>query len=361
LNPRKGKERKSRKETSFIFFERRDKMEKKLRSYFSIGLSIILLATVLSAASSAHAQTKDINLVLDWMVNGSHTPFFVAVDKGFYKSAGFNVEIVRGYGSGDTVKRVGAKKATMGICDFATLTTSVVREKTPVKAVAAVYGRAMLGLLYLKESGIKAPNDLEGRKIASAASGASINMFPAFIKANKMDRSKISVVFMDATSFVPMLLSKKVDACLEQSIHQGKFQRAADEGGEKVTVMAMSYSDFGLETYGNVIFTHNDLIEKEPKMVRDFVQASLKGVAYSFDHPEESVSILSKTNPQVTKERALEELIAMKATWNDAMLKAGLGFMSPERTKVSVDNIISALSLEKPESINIVYDGKFVK
>jgi NitT/TauT family transport system substrate-binding protein len=110
-----------------------------------------------------------------------------------------------------------------------------------------------------------------------------------------------------------------------------------------------------------VIFTQNDLIEKEPKMVKDFVQVSLKGLAYSFDHPEESISIIAKANPQVTKERALEELMAMKATWTDAMLKVGLGFMSPDRTKTSVDNIVGALALQKPESINLVYDDRFVK
>jgi NitT/TauT family transport system substrate-binding protein len=322
---------------------------------------VVLLAALFLATPSAHGQAKDVTLALDWMVNGSHAPYYVAVEKGFYKNAGFNVEIVRGYGSGDTVKKVAAKLATMGICDFATMVTSVIREKTPVKAVGAVYGKAMLGILYLKESGIKVPKDLEGRKLGRSASGASVNMFPAFIRANQIDRSKISEVVVDATAFLPMLLSKQVDAVLEQSVHQGRFQKAAEEGGQKVTVMAMLYSDFGLETYGNVIFTQTDLIEKEPKMVKDFVQASIKGLAYSFDHPEESISIIAKANPQVTKERALEELNAMKATWTDAMLKAGLGYMSAERTKVSVDNIVNALGLEKPSTIDIVYDNRFVK
>jgi len=334
-------------------------MEKKFR--FIAASVIITTAMLFAAVFSASAQVKDVNLALDWMVNGSHAPYYVAVEKGFYKTAGFNVEIVRGYGSGDTVKKVAAKMATLGICDFATMVTSVIREKTPVKAVGAVYGKAMLGILYLKESGIKVPKDLEGRKLARSASGASVNMFPAFIRANQIDRSKISEVVVDATSFLPMLLSKQVDAVLEQSVHQGRFQKAAEEGGQKVTVMALLYSDFGLETYGNVILTHNDFIEKEPKAVRNFVQASLKGLAYSFDHPEEAIAVISKANPQVTKERALEELIAMKATWTDATLKAGLGYMSPERTKVSVDNIVSALGLEKPSTIDIVYDNKFVK
>jgi len=344
-----------------LWRERRAKMGSKLRLCLAAGFFFILLAVTMGVVPSADAQTKDVTLALDWMINGTHSPYYVALDKGYYKDAGFNVEIVRGYGSGDTVKKVAAKRATFGICDFATMVTSVIREKTPDKAVAAVYGKAMLGILYTRESGVKVPKDLEGRKLGRSASGASVNMFPAFIGANHLDRSKISEVVVDATSFLPMLLSGQVDAVLEQSIHRGRFQKAADEGGQKVTIMSMLYSDFGLRTYGNVISTHSDLIEKEPKMVKDFVQASLKGLAYAFEHPDEAMSIIAKINPQITKDRALEELLAVKATWSEDMLKAGLGYMSPEMTEISVDNIVKALKLQKPESIDLVYDNRFAK
>jgi NitT/TauT family transport system substrate-binding protein len=328
--------------------------------------SLVVCAFVVTAMTFlnlevAGAQVKGVTFAMDWMINGSHAPYFVAVEKGFYKDADLKVEIVRGYGTGDTIKKVASKNAAFGVADFAGLVGSVVRENTPVKAVAAVYGKAMLGLLYLKESGIKSPKDMEGRKIARSASGASVLMFPAFIKANNLDRSKITEVVVDATSFLPMLLSRQVDAVLEQSVHQGRFQKAAEEGGQKVTVMAMLYSDFGLETYGNVILVQNDLIEKDPPLVKTFVQASLKGLAYSFDHPDEAISILAKTNPQVTQERAIEELIAVKATWSASLLKTGMGFMTPERTGGSVDNIVNALGLEKPKSLELVYNNRFVR
>ena len=146
-------------------------MGRKILSGLAAGCLLVIMAFV-TAVPSAHAQMKDITLALDWMINGTHSPYYVAADKGYYKDAGFNVEIVRGYGSGDTVKKVAAKRATFGICDFATLVTSVIREKTPDKAVAAVYGKAMLGILYTKESGIKEPKDLEGKKLGRSASGA---------------------------------------------------------------------------------------------------------------------------------------------------------------------------------------------
>lgn len=333
---------------------------KKLINFHYAGLFLLAIFVFLFISYSM-ANAQDITFAMDWMINGTHAPYYVALDKGFYKEAGLKVEIVRGYGSGDTVKKVAAKRATFGVCDFGALVTSVTREKTPVKALAAVYGKAMLGILYLKESGIKTPKDLEGRVLGRSASGAGVIMLPAFIKANNIDRSKIKEVVVDATSFLPMLLSKQVDAVVEQKIHEGRFQKAAEEGGQKVTVMCMLYSDFGLETYGNVIFTHNEIIDKDPALIKKFLQASLKGLTYAFANPEESVAILSKTNPQVTKERAMEELLAVKGTWSPEMLKTGLGFMTQERTRNSVDSITRALDLKKPESLDLIYTDRLVK
>lgn len=334
---------------------------KKIINIRYTALSLFVIVAAISMPfSGAHAQTQDVTLALDIIVNGTHAPFIVAVDKGYYKDAGLKVEIVRGYGSGDTVKKVAAKMATFGICDFGTMVTSVAREKTPVKALAVEYARATLGVFYLKGSGIKVPKDLEGRKIGRSAGGASANMLPLFLNSNNLDRKKITEVVIDSASFVPMFLSKQVDAVLQQSVHVGRYQKALDDSGIKDTVMYMLFADYGLDTYGNVIITHNDLIEKTPLLVKKFVQASIKGLTYSFGHPEESVSIIEKLYPEVTKERAIEELLAIKALWTEDVLKSGLGFMTPERTKISVESIAKALNLGRVEPIN-VYNNSFVK
>src|SRR5574341_1430116 len=166
--------------------ERRGKMKILLRNSSVVVDVVLFLASLCVAIPPAHAQTQKVTLVLDYIVSGIHAPYFVAVGKGFYKEAGLEVEVMRGTGSSDTVKKVAAKQVTFGICDFGTLVTLNIREKTPTKAVAAVYGKSANGMMFLKESGIRVPKDIEGRGMGRSAAGATVNMLPAFFKVNNI-------------------------------------------------------------------------------------------------------------------------------------------------------------------------------
>src|SRR5262249_42220882 len=62
------------------------------------------------------AQAADqVTLALDWIVNGTHAGYFVALDKGFYAGNNLDVSIARGYGSGDTIKRLAAGRANFAV------------------------------------------------------------------------------------------------------------------------------------------------------------------------------------------------------------------------------------------------------
>ena len=67
---------------------------------------------------SARAQTtrplEKITFLLDFTPYGKHAPFFAALDKGFWKDAGFDVTMIKGEGSATTIASYGA-----GTVDFA--------------------------------------------------------------------------------------------------------------------------------------------------------------------------------------------------------------------------------------------------
>ena len=58
-------------------------------------------------ASSVCAQT-DVKFALDWKVEGPSAPYFVAIDKGYYKAEGLNVTVDSGPGSVAGIARVAA-------------------------------------------------------------------------------------------------------------------------------------------------------------------------------------------------------------------------------------------------------------
>ena len=317
------------------------------------------LITFFAISGTPAGAADNVALALDWVVGGVHAGYYVARDKGYYKDNGLDVTIARGFGSGDTIKRVASGSASFGIADTSALITALANENLPVKIVAMVYDHATVGIIYLKESGIRTPKDLIGRKIGRSASGASVNMFPAFLKANKLDRSKIHEVVVDGATFLPLLMSGQVDAVLEQTNLVGKFERVAASAGK--TAVAMPYSQFGLEAYGNAIITSANTIEEKGDLVRRFVEASLKGTAYALAHPDEAIAILRKSNPELSAESAKDDLLALKQIDETAELqKMGLGYIEKARMEKNRDNLVGALSLKRSVPVDQIYTNAFL-
>src|SRR5580693_3451911 len=200
--------------------------------------------------AQSFAQDK-VSLAVDWILNGTHAGYFIAKEKGYYKDKGLDVSIARGFGSGDTIKRVATGSVDFGVADTGAIIAARANDDIPVRIVAMIYDKATLGLIFLKSSGITKPQDLEGRTIARSASGASVNMFPGFLAANDVKREKIKEIVVDAATYLPLLMSGQAEAVTEQAINIGKFRREAEKQGKEA--VSMLYSDFGLATYGNAI------------------------------------------------------------------------------------------------------------
>ncbi|HYB55043.1 MAG TPA: ABC transporter substrate-binding protein [Alphaproteobacteria bacterium] len=315
-------------------------------------------AAVLAAPTTAKAA-DEVKFSLDWVLNGTHAGYFTALAKGYYRDAGLEVTISRGFGSGDTVKRVGSGAATFGVADTGTVIASLANEDIPVRIVAMIYQKATLGLIYLEASGIKKPQDLEGRTIGRSASGASVTMFPGFLKANNIERGKIHEVVVDGATYLPLLLSRKVDAVLEQSVQLGHFKKAAAAQGQ--SAVAMRYSDYGLAAYGNAIIANPETLKDKPDMVRRFVAATLKGVAYALAHPEEAVAEMRKSNPEVEAEGAQGELVDMKeVSITPEVEKEGLGIVDAKHMTETRDIVTSALSLKQSVPVEQIFTTAFL-
>ena len=56
-------------------------------------LSLSLLFAAVSGAG-AGAETKNVKIMMDWIIQGTHAPFFVAQDKGYFKAEGVTVDAI---------------------------------------------------------------------------------------------------------------------------------------------------------------------------------------------------------------------------------------------------------------------------
>ena len=127
----------------------------------TIRTPLVGLIMAAITVSTARAQDKAI-FALNWIPSGNHFGVFAAKERGFFRGADLDVDIQRGNGSGDTLKRVAIGTADIGIADAA----SVIIGRTKglkVKQIASIFDTAFDCIFYLEDNGITQPKDLEGR------------------------------------------------------------------------------------------------------------------------------------------------------------------------------------------------------
>ena len=156
-------------------------------------LTLVATAMSLSVSHGASAQTP-LKFALDWKFEGPSAPYFVAIDKGYYKAEGLDVTVDSGPGSVAGIARVAAGTYPLGFFDINSLVKF--RDENPaqaVKAVMMVYDRPPFSIVSIKKTGIAAPKDLEGKTLGAPAPDGAYAQWKAFVKANGIDASKVKI------------------------------------------------------------------------------------------------------------------------------------------------------------------------
>jgi len=244
----------------------------------------------------AQAQTgrplEKITFLLDFTPYGKHAPFFAALDKGFWKDAGFDVTIVKGEGSATTISSYAA-----GTVDFAfsdTPTLILARSKgAMVKVAAIIHDKSLYAVGTLEENNIKTPQDLKGKRIGASVGDASRVMFPAFAKLNGIDADSVRWIDMTPPARAASLILGQVDAVVLFLTETPTFSAKAKEAGKHWK--DFPYADYGLDLYSHGLLVRDDLIAKQPDRVKRFVEATMKAWAWSIEHPQEALAIFSST------------------------------------------------------------------
>jgi NitT/TauT family transport system substrate-binding protein len=318
-------------------------MKSRMRRACTVGLAAFAVVAALGRPPGAAAADK-ITLGVDWQIFGRHAGFVVAQDKGFYKAEGLDVEVIRGYGAADAVKRIAAGTITIGTGDTGALVISR-SQGIKVKAVGMVYGKAPYVLWIRKDVGVKVPKDLEGKTIGSAAGSVVRLLFPAFAKLAGVDASKVNWATIDAPSHFPMLFSKKVDAVIDYIVGLPTVTKRGKEAG--VEIQAMLYADYGLNIYSNALMVREDMLQEKPDVIRKILKASYQGYDFAVKNPAEAAAIVKRRQPELDEEPIQAEIVIVKdLVWTPEALKHGAGYMDDAKMRTTRDIITQAYELK---------------
>jgi len=313
------------------------------------------------AAGPAAAQTN-VKFSLDFTLQGSQAPFFLARDRGYYAAEGVTVTAIDvGRGSGDTVNRVASGTYEIGFGDINSLIEF--DSKNPDKAFPAVmmvYNKAPMSIITLKKSGISTPKDLVGKKGAAPSFDASYRMFDMFAKVNGFDPKSVTWSNVSPQLREPMLARGEADA-ISSFTFTSTFALET-LGVPESSLNIMKYSDYGLDLYSNAIMVTPALLKSSPTAVAGFVKGAIRGWQDAIKDPQAAIASIKKADPLVNEQLELERL---KVTIRDFVLsdevkKNGMGDVDDARLEKAIGYVTEGLGLPRKVSAKEVFDRQFL-
>jgi len=263
----------------------------------AVALSLVSTGLgVPTAASSKHLV--NVSLRLDYLAAGSQAPFFLALERGYYKSEGLNVNILDGQGSSVTVQQVGSGANTFGWASmpaFAEGTASGI----PVKSVAMITSKSTYAVFVPKSSSIHGLSGLYGKTVLVAEGTADLSIFKAMLTLNHIDTSRINITTLGEGVLERDYVAGQGDALVGQ-VPYGQPAIAARPSRE----LLFAKYGFNLQDYG--LIAQNSYIQSHPKIVKEFVAGSVKGWAAA-KNAYAAAEALKKYRPQADVSAAKQQ------------------------------------------------------
>jgi len=312
---------------------------------------VLLLISLMFLSHTAQAgeatKLSAVKFALNWKAEPEFGGFYAAKLAGSFEKRGLNVEIVEGGAGTPVVQMVANSKVPFGIAAADEVVLSQVRG-TDVVALFAVYQTNPQGIMVHPERGFKSIGDVFAAPGTLAIqSGAPYTLF---LQA-KFANAKVKLV-----PYAGGIAQFLTDANYSQQC----FVTAEPLLAKKKNKPAASFliADAGFNPYGTVVVARRQYIDKNPKQVRDLIEAIHNGWSDYLRAPESANAWMVKLNPAMDSETVKESAEVQKPFIRPANLTdKELGKMSKERWATLVDQLFALKLIKKKPAVDKLYEN----
>ncbi len=253
-----------------------------------IVLIMLGMALVLSGCAKPQVQNEagaltKIRLPLGYIPNIQFASLYVAVEKGYFRDAGFEVEFDYKFET-KAVKLVGAGELPFAVVSGDQVLTAR-QEGLPVTYVAAWYQQYPISVVAKSEAGVIVPQDLKGMKIGlPGLYGANYIGLRALLNAGRLTEADVT---LDAIGFnqVETMATGEQEIVVGYTANEPIQLRARG-----IAVTEIRVADYA-QLAANGLLASEKVIAEEPEMVRAFVGAFIKGMEYAIANPDEAFAL----------------------------------------------------------------------
>ncbi|HEX9617064.1 MAG TPA: ABC transporter substrate-binding protein [Anaerolineales bacterium] len=324
-------------------------------------LFILLMLVLFVAACSGAPQAPNtgdpqaltrIRLPMGYIPNVQFAPFYVAIEKGYYRDAGIEIEFDYSFET-DGVALVGSNELQFAVVSGEQVLLARA-QGLPVVYVTAWWQDYPVGVAALAEEAIRSPEDLAGKQIGLPGPfGASYIGLRALLDEAGLQESDVT---LDSIGFnqVEALVAGQDQAAVIYVNNEPIQLRA--QGYEVDVIRVADY----VKLASNGLITNEKTIAEHPELVRRMVQATLHGVAVSLSDPEEAYEICKKyvENLAQADESVQKQILAASM---DFWRTEELGLSDPQAWENMQDVLLKMGLLAQPLDLNAAFTNDFVK
>ena len=330
-------------------------MRYDLARRLAAGAFCLLLPSVALAQSP-----KPIRFVMDWAAQGPQAIFLTPEGQQCYAKAGLSVTTDRGYGSGDTITKVGAGTYDIGFADLNAMIEYNARNPGSREvAVFVIYDGSPLSIVTLKDNHIEKPADLVGRTVAAPPGDASRRLLPLLASANNFDAGAVKLTNVSPEVRESLLARHGADAIAGAAFTAYMGVRGAQVPADQIVVMR--YSSFGVDLFGSALVVRRDFAEANAAAVKSFIGCVALGIKTAMTNPTAAIAALKKVDP-LTIDAVEQERLKLSYDWSiltDSVKANGLSFVEPARLVRTSKQVADAFGVPAPAP-DEVFTDKFL-
>lgn len=326
----------------------------------SAALAAPALRAQTPSAPAAGGKLTPLRFSLDFRVTGQTAPFFLALQRGWFRDEGLDVAIDVGSGSVASITRVASGAYDMSLGDVSALIEfNAANPGTPyLSAVYQYYNRAPFVIVGRRDRGVTEDfRSLQGKRIAAAAVESTRRAWPMVARRLRLAGEPFAWVTTDFSQRDNVIVRGDVDgATYFHDSAVSLFQRL-----DPKALAVLPYTSAGVDLYGNAVLASNRLIVENPRAVAGFLRALNRAIVETLANPAPAIAAAKAREPLLDERTELARwaITAQYVAAADTR-SHGLGDTRQGLVERQVDEVVEVFGLKARPSAAALFNRSFL-